>query len=75
MNPIIKYLTSKAEARLQCIQTARYLMIDQKHYKKGYPQPFLKCIRPRDRDYFLKEVHLGIWGNHLGYKAFVYKTL
>ena len=37
--------------------------------------PILKCVRKEDANYILKEVHEGIYGNHIGARTLVGKTL
>ena len=46
---------------------ARYFVIvGEELYKRSFLQPLLKCVRPREADYVLSEVHEGICGSHIG---------
>ena len=44
-------------------------------YKRGFFTPVLKCIAGKDADYVLKEVHEGVWGNHIGARTLAGKVL
>ncbi|XP_075483781.1 uncharacterized protein LOC142523932 [Primulina tabacum] len=55
------------------IRAARFTIIDEELYKRGYSLPFLKCLIPSKEDYVLREIHEGICGNHLGGKALAAK--
>ncbi|KAL0398238.1 UNVERIFIED_CONTAM: hypothetical protein Sradi_2167100 [Sesamum radiatum] len=50
-------------------------MIDGQLYKRGFSQPFLKCLTPEEGDYVLREIHEGICGNHIGGRALAGKAL
>ncbi|XP_073049405.1 uncharacterized protein [Primulina eburnea] len=64
-----------AAARKLRVRAARFTIIDGELYKRGYSQPFLKCLTPSKADYVLRDIHEGICENHLGGKALVGKTL
>ncbi|XP_075499277.1 uncharacterized protein LOC142537665 [Primulina tabacum] len=64
-----------AAARKLRIRAARFTIIDGEIYKRGYSQPFLKCLTPSKADYVLRDIHEGICGKHLGGKALAAKTL
>ena len=44
-------------------------------YKRGFFTPFLKCIVGKDTEYVLREVHKGIYRNHIGARALAGKVL
>ena len=44
-------------------------------YKRGFFTPILKCIAGKDTEYVLREVHEGIYGNHIEAQALVGKVL
>ena len=44
-------------------------------YKQGFFTPILKCIKGKDIEYVLREVHEGICGNHIGARALAGKVL
>ncbi|XP_056687296.1 uncharacterized protein [Spinacia oleracea] len=43
--------------------------------RKSFSSPLLKCVGPTDADYILREVHLGICGNHIGGRSVAHKAL
>ncbi|GAV63640.1 hypothetical protein CFOL_v3_07158 [Cephalotus follicularis] len=43
-------------------------------YNKPYAIPFLRCLKPSEADYALREVYKGIYGNNVG-KSLFYKIL
>ena len=44
-------------------------------YKRGFSTPILKCIAGKDTEYVLREVHEGIYGNHIGATVLARKVL
>ncbi|XP_073137279.1 uncharacterized protein [Henckelia pumila] len=78
---IIKYLSEgelpleQDKARKLRVRAARFTLIDGELYKRGYSQPYLKCLAFAQADYVLREIHEGICGNHLGGKALAGKAL
>ena len=81
MDPIIKYLKNgelpddPAIARKVKRQAPHYVLVEEKSYKRSHYSPLLKCLSPSEVDYALREVHEGIYGNHLGGRALSYKIL
>ena len=81
MDPIWDYLVdgtlpsdpkeaSKLRARL-----ARFTVHQGTLYKRGFSTPILKCVGKEDANYILREVHEGIYGNHIGAQTLAGKTL
>ena len=81
MTPIITYLKDerllkrKDEARRLGIRSARYILIDEVLYKRGFSQPYLRCLAPDEANYVLREVHEGVCGNHLGARSLVHNVI
>ncbi|XP_077232508.1 uncharacterized protein LOC143869835 [Tasmannia lanceolata] len=75
MDEIIRYLRSgelpgeKKEARKVVQRAARFSFDGETLYKRSYTLPYLKCLRPTDALYALRETHEGICGEHLGDKT------
>ena len=44
-------------------------------YKRGFSQPYLRCIEEDEARYVLKEVHEGICGDHMGQKSLMRKIM
>ena len=81
MTPIVTYLKDgrlpkgKDETRKLRIKAAKYVLIDEVLYKKGFFQPYLRCLAPKESNYVLREVHEGACGNHSGARALVHKVI
>ncbi|XP_077215527.1 uncharacterized protein LOC143850108 [Tasmannia lanceolata] len=65
----------KKEARKVVQRAARFKLDGETLYKRSYTLPYLKCLRPTDALYALRETHEGICGEHLGGKALAIKVL
>ncbi|XP_043691538.1 uncharacterized protein LOC122642173 [Telopea speciosissima] len=81
MDPLVNCLqegilpTDKEEAKKVRIRAARYTMIGGTLYKKAFVMPYLKCLRPSEAEYVLREIHTGICGQHLGGIALAHKVI
>ena len=81
MTPIITYLKDgkllegKDETRRLRIRLARYILINEMLYERGFSQPYLRCLTPDEANYVLREVHERVCGNHLGARSLVYKVI
>ena len=49
------------------------MLIKDVLYKRGFSQPFLRCLSHDEADYVMKEVYKGICGNHSGARSLVHK--
>ena len=81
MTSIVAYLKNerlpeeKDEARKQRIRLARYILMDNVLYKRGFSQLYLRCLAPNEANYVLREVYEGACGNHSGARALVHKIV
>jgi len=79
MKPIIQYLedgTCKPEKeKAMKQQCARYTMINEDLYQRGYSTPLLKCITSKRTEYILVENHEVVCGNHSGARTMAAKVL
>ena len=70
MDPIISYIkdgnlpTDPLEAKKVKVKSSRFIILKDKLYKRGFSQPYLKCLNPKDVEYVLKEIHEGVCENH-----------
>ena len=68
MTPITQYLEhgtcQPGEERSIRRQCARYTMIGQDLYRRGYSTPLLKCLTKEQSQYVLQEIHDGACGSH-----------
>ena len=49
--------------------------MDEVLYKRGFSQPYLKCLTPNESHYVLRDVYEGACGNHLRARSLVYKIV
>ena len=79
--PIVSYLKdgtlpdNKEVARKLKVQTAWFVLIKDVLYKRGFSQPYLRCLTTEETDYVIREVYKGICGNHLGSQSLVHKLI
>ena len=79
--PLISYLKDgtlpegKKDAKKLKVQAARFVLIRDILYKKGFSHPYLRCLSPEEADYIMREVHEGICGNHSGTRSLVHKLI
>ena len=81
IDPIWDYLVegtlpsdSKEASKLRA-RSARFTVHRGTLYKRGFSAPILKCVGKEDANYILREVHEGIFGNHIGARTLAGKTL
>ena len=81
MTPIISYLKDgsppegKGEARKLKVQLTRYVLLNEVLYKRGFSQPYLRCLLPDEANYVLREVHEEACGNHSGARSLIHKVV
>ena len=81
MTPIVVYLKDgrlpkqRDKAKNLGIKLAKYVLIDKVLYKRGFSQPYLRCLALEEANYVLREVHEGACGNHSGVRAFIHKVV
>ena len=81
MTLIISYLKDgklpegKDEARKLRVRSARYVLMNEVLYKRGFSQPYLRCLALDEANYVLREVHEGACGNHSGARSLVHKVI
>ena len=81
MTLIISYLKDgslsegKDEARRLRVRSARYVLLNDVLYKRGFSQPYLRCLSLDEANYVLREVHEGACGNHLGARSLIHKVV
>ena len=49
--------------------------MDEVLYKRGFSQPYLRCLAPDEANYVLREVHEVACGNHSGVRSLVHKVV
>ena len=63
------------ESRKLKHQAAKFLLVGPDLYKKYFTQPLLRCVRPTETDYILREIHEGICDSHFGARSLSQKAL
>ena len=72
MDPIVAYLKNgelpenTMKAQVLRLHVARYVIYNDKLYKRGYFMPLSKWVVPSEVEYIMREIHEGICGNHAG---------
>ena len=61
--PLVSYLNNGV---LLNEKEAWFILIKDVLYKRGFSCPYLRCLGHEEADYFMREVHEGIYENHLG---------
>ncbi|XP_050250883.1 uncharacterized protein LOC126697815 [Quercus robur] len=81
MAPIVSYLKdgrlpeARDEAKKLRIKAARYVLMDEVLYRRGFSQPYLRCLALEEANYVLREVHEGACGNHSGARSLIQKVV
>ena len=81
MTPIFGYLKEgklpqgRDEARKLRIKSAKYVLKDEVSHKRGFSQPYLRCLALDEANYILREVHEGAYGNYSGARSLVHKVV
>ena len=81
ITPIASYLKDgvlsdeKEAVRKLKVRAARFVLIKDVLYKRGFFRPYLRCLGNEDADYVVKEVHEGICGNHSRSRSLVHKLM
>ena len=65
----------KDGARKLRIKATKYVLINEVLYKRGFSQPYLRCLALDESNYVLREVHERACGNHSGVRALVHKVV
>ena len=56
-------------------RVARFTVLNDELYKRGFFQPYLRCIEEDEARYVLKEVYGGVCGDHIRHKSLVRKIM
>jgi len=68
ITPIARYLDlgiyESEEEKAMTQRCARYTLISQYLYRRGYSKPLLKCVTEEQVKYILQEIRKGVSGSH-----------
>ena len=78
MTPILSFLQDRRlppddeEVRKR---VARFTILNDTLYKRGFSMPYLKCINEEEAKYILEEIHEGIYRDHAGPRSLISKVI
>ena len=81
MTPIVSFLLDGQlpqdtdEARKIRKRAARFMVLNDTLYKRGFSMPYLKCVDQDEAKYILDEIHEGVCGDHAGPRLLVSKVI
>ncbi|XP_075660901.1 uncharacterized protein LOC142630742 [Castanea sativa] len=81
MAPIVSFLQDghlphdALEAKRIKTKAARFTILNDTLYKRGFSMPYLKCVDEEEAKYILREIHEGICGDHAGPRSMVSKVI
>ena len=79
--PLVSYLKNgvlpdeKEAARKLKVQAARFVLMKDVLYKRGFSRPYLRCLGTEKADYAMREIHESICRNHSGAWSLVHKLI
>ena len=81
MTPIMSFLQdghlpqNTEEAKKIKKRAARFTILNDTLYKRGFSMPYLKCVDEEEVRYILEEIHGGVCGDHAGPRSLVNKVI
>ena len=81
MTPIVSFLQDgrlpldAEEAKKIKKRVARFTILNDTLYKRGFSMPYLKCVDEDEAKYILEEVHEGVCRDHVGSRSLVSKVI
>ena len=81
MTPIISFLLDGHlpqdidKARKIRKRVARFTILNDTLYKRGFSMPYLKCVDQDEAKYILDEIYEGVYGDHAGPRSLVSKVI
>ena len=55
-------------------RVARFTILNDTLYKRGFSMPYLKCVDEEEAKYILEEIHQGVCSDHTGPRSLVSKA-
>ena len=52
-------------------RAARFTILNDILYKRGFSMPYLKCVDEEEAKYILKEIHEGVCRDYMGPRSLV----
>ena len=63
------------EARKVKKRAARFMILNNTLYKRGFSMPYLKCVDEEEAKYILEEIHEGVCRDHASPRSLVSKVI
>ena len=57
------------------VRVARFALIKDVLYKRGFSRPYMRCLGNEEANYVMREVHEGICRNHSESRSLVHKLV
>ena len=79
--PLVSYLKNgilpdrREATRKLKVRATQFILMKDVLYKRSFSQPYLRCLGSQEADYIMREVHEGIYGNHLGSRSLAHKLI
>ena len=68
-------ISLKMQTRKIKNRAARFTILNDTLYKRGFSMPYLKCVNEDEAKYILEEIYEGICGDHAGPRSLVSKVI
>ena len=68
-------LVDREEVRKLRVRVAKFVLMDKILYKRGFSQPYLRCLTPDESHHVIRDIHEGACGNHSGARSLIYKII
>ena len=81
MTPIVSFLQdghlpqNAKEAKKIKKRAARFTILNDTLYKRGFSMPYLKCVNKDEAKYILEEIHERIYRDNVGPRSLVSKVI
>ena len=81
MTPIVSFLQDERlpqdveEAKKIKKRAAKFMILNDTLYKRGFSMPYLKCVDEDEAKYILEEIHKGVCGDYAGPRSLVSKVI
>ena len=81
MTPIISFLQDGhlpqdvEEARKVRKRAAKFMILNDTLYKRGFFMPYLKCVDEKEAKYNLEEIHERVCGDHASPRSLISKVV
>ena len=63
------------EARKVRRRVAKFIILNDTLYKRGFSMPYLKCVDEEKAKYILEEIHEGVCRDHAGPRSLLSKVI